>query len=315
MRRRHLSDDQMLNTFRGVFAAALTPLKSDLSVDDERLVSHCRWLLKNGCNGLAVLGTTGEANSFSVFERIRILETLNDGGIPGEALMPGTGSCSFTDTVELTRRAVELGAGGILMLPPFYYKEVSDEGLFASYSEVVERISDERLKIYLYHHPEMSGVSISLNLIERLLKRYPNTIMGIKDSSGDFKNMTKLVQKFPDLDVFSGSDDLFLPLLKKGGVGCITAVGNIACNLLARLYNSWYDGDDASKDLQTQLTSIRMAAQNFPLSAGLKIVLAHFSGLKSWRLVRPPLVALDDGQMIQLVKLLEAAGHKLPQLD
>ena len=190
----------MLNTFRGVFAAALTPLKSDLSVDDERLVSHCRWLLKNGCNGLAVLGTTGEANSFSVFERIKILETLNDGGIPGEALMPGTGSCSFTDTVELTRRAVELGAGGILMLPPFYYKEVSDEGLFASYSEVVERISDERLKIYLYHHPEMSGVSISLNLIERLLKRYPNTIMGIKDSSGDFKNMTKLVQKFPDLD-------------------------------------------------------------------------------------------------------------------
>ena len=307
--------DQIPSLFKGVFAAALTPLKSDLSVDRERLVSHCNWLLKNGCNGLAVMGTTGEANSFSVSERIDILETLNDGGIPGNALMPGTGCCSFPDTVELTRRAVELGAGGVLMLPPFYYKGVSDDGIFASYSEVIERISDVRLKVYLYHFPQISAVPISLNLIERLLMRYPNTIVGLKDSSGNFENMSRVAQKFPGFCVFSGADDFLLPLLKNGGVGCITAVCNIASNLSARIYKAWQDGDTSAEDMQDHLIKIRIAAQNFPLSAGLKTALAHFSGLDSWRPVRPPLVALDENHSTKLIKLLKAAGYTPPSFD
>lgn len=310
-----LTYNQIPSFSKGVFAAALTPLKSDLSVDNERLVNHCNWLLKNGCNGLAVMGTTGEANSFSVSERIGILETLNDGGIPGNALMPGTGCCSFPDTVELTRRAVQLGAGGVLMLPPFYYKGVSDDGLFASYSEVIERISDVRLKVYLYHFPQISAVPISLNLIERLLMRYPNTIVGMKDSSGDFKNMSSVAEKFPGFGVFSGTDDFLLPLLKKGGVGCITAVCNIASNLSARIYKAWQDGDASAEDMQDQLIKIRIAAQNFPFSAGLKTALAYFSGLDSWRPVRPPLVALDGNQMTELIKLLEAAGCTPPPFD
>jgi 4-hydroxy-tetrahydrodipicolinate synthase len=310
-----LTHNQTPSFFKGVFAAALTPLKNDLSVDSERLVSHCNWLLKNGCNGLAVMGTTGEANSFSVSERIGILETLNDGGIPGNALMPGTGCCSFPDTVELTRRAVELGAGGVLMLPPFYYKGVSDDGLFASYSEVIERISDVRLKVYLYHFPQISAVQISFNLIERLLMRYPNTIVGMKDSSGDFENMSRVAQKFPGFGVFSGADDFLLPLLKNGGVGCITAVCNIASNLSARIYKAWQDGDASAEYMQGQLIKIRIAAQNFPYSAGLKTALAYFSGLDTWRPVRPPLVALDDNQMTELIKLLEAVGYTPPPFD
>jgi 4-hydroxy-tetrahydrodipicolinate synthase len=310
-----LTHNQTPSFFKGVFAAALTPLKNDLSVDSERLVSHCNWLLKNGCNGLAVMGTTGEANSFSVSERIGILETLNDGGIPGNALMPGTGCCSFPDTVELTRRAVELGAGGVLMLPPFYYKGVSDDGLFASYSEVIERISDVRLKVYLYHFPQISAVQISFNLIERLLMRYPNTIVGMKDSSGDFENMSRVAQKFPGFGVFSGADDFLLPLLKNGGVGCITAVCNIASNLSARIYKAWQDGDASAEYMQGQLIKIRIAAQNFPYSAGLKTALAYFSGLDTWSPVRPPLVALDDNQMTELIKLLEAVGYTPPPFD
>ena len=310
-----MSDSQVPSFFKGVFAAALTPLKRDLTIDNKRLVGHCNWLLKNGCDGLAVLGTTGEANSLSISERIGILEALNDGGIPGNILMPGTGCCSLPDTVELTRRAVELGAGGVLMLPPFYYKNVHDEGLFASYSEVIERIGDERLKIYLYHYPKMSGVPISSSLIERLVKRYPNTIVGIKDSSGDFTNVLGVVQKFPDFSVFSGVDDYFLPLLKKGGVGCITAVCNIACNLSARVYTAWRDGDKSAEGMQAQLIKIRMAAHTFPLSAGLKVALAHYSGLNDWRVVRPPLVTLNDNQTKDLIKLLEVSGCIPPPFD
>ena len=309
-----LIDRKNISSYKGVFAAALTPIKSDLSVDGEKLVGHCNWLLKNGCNGLAVMGTTGEANSFSISERIGILESLKEGGIPGENLMPGTGSCSIPDTVELTRWAVELGAGGVLMLPPFYYKEVSDEGLFASYSEIIERIGDNRLKIYLYHFPRMSGISISLDLIGRLLKRYPDTIVGMKDSSGNFENMSRVVQNFPDFDIFSGTDDFFLPLLEQGGVGCITATCNIASNLSAHLFKAWQDGDGASKKLQAKLTNIRIAAQTFPFSVSLKTVLAHYSGLQSWRYVRPPLVSLDDDQTMYLIELLEAAGYKPPLL-
>ena len=310
-----MTDNKNQSLLKGVFAAALTPLKRDLSVDGERLVSHCKWLLENGCNGLAVLGTTGEANSFSISERIGILESLNDGGVPGDALMPGTGCCSFPDTVELTRRAVELGAGGILMLPPFYYKSINDDGLFASYSEVIERIGDKRLKIYLYHYPKMSGVPISLNLIERLLKRYPDTIVGMKDSSSDFKNMSTVAQKFPEFGVFSGADDFFLPLLENGGVGCITAVCNIASSLSASIYKAWLDGDNSARDMQARLIKIRIAAQTFPFSAGLKTALAHFTGLEVWRVVRPPLVELDDNQMKKLIELLKSAGYTPLQFD
>ena len=299
----------MDDNLKGVFAAALTPLKNDLSVDQEKLISHCRWLLDNGCDGLAVLGTTGEANSFSLAERIGILETLAAAGISGSRLMPGTGSCSIPDTVELTRRAVELGAAGVLMLPPFYYKGVSDEGLFAAYSEVIERVGDARLKVYLYHFPQMSAVPISYDLIERLLRRYPDTIAGMKDSSGVFDNMAGAAQKFPGFGVFSGGDDFLLPLLEKGGVGCITAVCNIACSLSAKLYRAWQENDGAAEDLQKDLIKVRQAISTYPYSAGLKILLAHYSGDENWLTVRPPLVTLDDNQRTDLIGLVAATGY------
>ena len=208
-------------------AAVLTPLDSTLAPDRTALATHCRWLLDNGCNGLAVLGTTSEANSFSVDERLRLLDNLIEDGIPGNTLMPGTGCCAVPDTVRLTRKAVELGAGGVLMLPPFYYKNVSDDGLFAGFAEVIEQVGDARLKVYLYHFPQMSGVALGPDLIERLLKQYPDTIAGMKDSSGNFGNMVRNTHTFPGFAVISGSDEFLLPLLKEGGAGCITAVCNV----------------------------------------------------------------------------------------
>src|SRR5258706_3671484 len=169
---------------RGVFVPACTPFHADFSVDAERFVAHCRWLLDEGANGLAVFGTTSEANSLGQSERTALLERLVDDGIDPGLLMPGTGCCALPDTVALTRHAVTAGCMGVLLLPPFYYKGVGDDGLFAGISELIQRVGDKRLRIYLYHIPPMASVGWSLKLIERLLAAFPGTVVGIKDSSG-----------------------------------------------------------------------------------------------------------------------------------
>ena len=194
---------------RGVLAPVVTPFTSDLRPDVARLVRHCRWLLDNDV-GLAVFGTNSEANSLTVAEKLELLDALVEAGLPAARMMPGTGTCALPDTVELTRRAVAHGCGGVLMLPPFYYKGVSDDGLFASFAEVIERVGDPRLRIYLYHIPPVSMVPISLPLIDRLLRRYPGTIAGIKDSSGDWNNTRAMLEQFQPrgFDVFCRERDV-----------------------------------------------------------------------------------------------------------
>lgn len=285
----------------GVFAAALTPFDDRLEPDPALLVRHCRWLLANGCDGLAVLGTTGEANSLSVDERLALLAALAEAGIPGDALLPGTGCCAIPDTVRLTRKALEIGAAGVLMLPPFYYKAVTDEGVFAAYAEVIERIGDARLKVVLYHFPQLSGVSIGVALIERLLARYPRTIAGLKDSSGELGGMLECVRRFPGFSVFSGSDEFLLPLLDGGGAGCITAVCNVAGLLAADVVVSWRHGDWAGAARgQERLNDVRRVLSAYPLSAALKEVMARHTGDARWRTVRPPLerLAADDAEQL-----------------
>src|SRR5438034_4780226 len=180
---------------RGVLAPVVTPFTADLRPDPARFVGHCRWLLEQDV-GLAVFGTNSEANSVTVPEKLALLDALADAGLPGERMMPGTGCCAFPDTVELTHRAVQLGCAGVLMLPPFYYKGVSDDGLFASFAEVIERVGDARLRIYLYHISPVSNVPIRLALIGRLPARYPGTIAGITTSSGDRRNPRAMLEGF-----------------------------------------------------------------------------------------------------------------------
>src|SRR4029078_3444551 len=183
-----------------------------------------------------------EANSMSVAEKIALLDELVAAGVPPSRMIPGTGCSAFTDTTELTRYAVQLNCAGVLMLPPFYYKGVSDEGLFRSYAEVIERVGDRRLRIYLYHIPPVAQVPISLPLIERLLKAYPGTIAGIKDSSGDWANTSAMLEQFQPhgLDVFAGSESFLLRTLRGGGMGCITAAANVNPGPIAQLARSWH---------------------------------------------------------------------------
>ncbi|HZO00297.1 MAG TPA: dihydrodipicolinate synthase family protein, partial [Burkholderiales bacterium] len=166
----------------GVLAPVITPFRKDYAPDAERFVRHCRWLLRSGCAGLAVFGTNSEANSMSVSEKRKLLEALVAAGVPAATLMPGTGHCALSDSIEMTRAAVELGCAGVLMLPPFYYKGVSDEGLYRNFTEVIERVGDERLSLYLYHIPPVAQVAITRGLIEKLLSKYPGIVAGVKDS-------------------------------------------------------------------------------------------------------------------------------------
>jgi 4-hydroxy-tetrahydrodipicolinate synthase len=298
----------------GVLSPVITPFKRDLSPDADRFVKHCRWLMKSGCAGLAVFGTNSEANSMSVEEKLELLDALVKGGVPAASLMPGTGHCALTDSVKMTREAVRKGCGGVLMLPPFYYKGVSDEGLFRNFSEIIERTGDERLRLYLYHIPPVSNVAITLDLIERLLSRYPGIVAGAKDSSGDWNNTKAMLERFKDrsFDVFPGSEVFLLDGLRAGGKGCITATGNVNPGPISEVFRSWRS-TDADK-LQAGITATRKIMQKVPMIPALKAVTAHFGNDPAWRTMRPPLTELAPEQEQQVITELKAAGFSMPGL-
>jgi 4-hydroxy-tetrahydrodipicolinate synthase len=296
----------------GVFAAALTPLAADLSPDHAAFIAHCRYLLAEGCDGVAMLGTTGEANSFSARERQALLEAVVAAGIAPDRLLPGTGVAAFSETVELTKHALSVGVTTVVMLPPFYYKGVTDDGVFAAYSEVVQRVADARLRVVLYHIPQFSAVPISHDVIDRLLAAYPTIFTGIKDSAGDIANMTAMVERFPGFAVLAGADPLLLPLLRAGGAGCITATGNVNPGAINKLYQTWKADAAAADAQQAALDRTRAVFQSVPIIPGMKRTLADHSGDAAWATVRPPLVELDDTQAAKLSAALAQDGFTVP---
>ena len=299
---------------RGVLSPVVTPFKADLSCDSERFVRHCKWLLKNGCSGLAIFGTNSEANSLSVEEKLTLLAALIHAGVPGSVLMPGTGHCAIPATVRLTAHAVKQGCAGVLMLPPFYYKGVSDEGLYRYFSEVIERVGDERLRLYLYHIPPVAQVGISLKLIGMLLAKYPGIVAGVKDSSGDWNNTKAMLDEFSKsgFQVFAGSEAFLLDNMRHGGAGCITATGNINPGPIDNVYRNWRAAD--ADQLQAGISATRKIVQKQPMIAALKAAIAHFGNDPQWKTVRPPLVELTREQEGRLIPELKAAGFTMPGL-
>jgi len=298
----------------GVLAPVVTPFRKDYAPDAERFVRHCRWLLKNGCAGLAVFGTNSEANSLSVSEKRSLLQKLIEGGVPAASLMPGTGHCALSDSIEMTKAAVDLGCAGVLMLPPFYYKGVSDEGLYRNFAEVIERVGDERLQLYLYHIPPVSQVGISLELIERLLAKYPGIVAGVKDSSGDWKNTKAMLDAFAKrgFDIFAGSEVFLLDNMRNGGKGCITATGNVNPAAIDQVYKNWRSAE--ADQLQAGITATRAIVQKQPMIPALKATIAHFGNDPQWKTCRPPLVELTSAQEKELITDLKATRFAMPGL-
>ena len=298
----------------GVLAPVLTPFGQDLAPDARRLARHCRWLLAHGCAALAPFGTTSEANSLSVDEREALLDALVADGVPAGRLMPGTGCCALPDSVRLTAHAVRRGCAAVLMLPPFYYKGVSDDGLFRGFAEVIERVGDDRLRVYLYHIPPVAQVPIGPRLVERLLRAYPKVVVGMKDSSGDFANTRTMLDGFAKdgFDVFVGSERFLLESLRGGGVGCITATGNVNAAAIARLFASWRSPD--ADRLQEEVNAIRSVVEKLPVIPALKVIVADHAADPAWVTVRPPLVALAPEQREPLLAELRARGFSMPGL-
>jgi 4-hydroxy-tetrahydrodipicolinate synthase len=298
-------------SLRGVFCAAATPLKADLSPDHDLLVEHVKRLLADGCHGVAMLGTTSEANSFSMAERKAMLEAVVKSGVDPRVLMPGTGLAAIPETVELTRHALSLGVTRCVVLPPFYYKGVSDEGLLDAYSRIIEGVADERLEIVLYHIPQISAVPLSFDLIEALIAKFPGTIVGVKDSAGDLEHMKELVARFPGLSIFAGADPLMLPLLEAGGAGCITATSNLLGTELRTVFDYYADASAADKvaKAQAKIIAYRNVSNSYVQIPTIKAMIAHRTGNLAWRRVRPPFVALDAASLADLDGKLAELGR------
>jgi len=325
----------MSQRIRGVLAPVVTPFKNDFSPDTQRFIAHCKWLLSQNC-GLAVFGTNSEANSLSMEERAMLLDELVAAGVDPSRMMPGTGCCSIMETVKLTKQAVGNGCAGVLMLPPFYYKDVDQEGLYRYFSEVVQRVGDARLKIYLYHIPPVAVVGITTGLVERLLAAYPNAIAGMKDSSGDWNNTQTFLDAFAGtaraartFDVFVGSESFLLANMRNGGVGTISATANVNPAAIHELYlecirsqtsDIQYQKSDIEHQTskmerqQADLNTVRgvFSSRKFPsMIAALKQAIAIYADDPAWRTVRPPLVELTPEQAKTLAAELKAIGFAM----
>jgi 4-hydroxy-tetrahydrodipicolinate synthase len=302
------------STLRGVLAPVLTPFEADLSPSAPRFVRHCRALVAQGV-GLAVFGTNSEGNSLSVAEKRALLDALVEAGLPPARMMPGTGTCALPDTIELTRHAVRAGCAGVLMLPPFYYKGVSDEGLYRSFAAVIDAVADPRLRVYLYHIPPVAQVGLSLALIDRLLTAYPGVVAGIKDSSGDWNNTKAVIEAFAarGFEVYAGSETFLLQTLRAGGAGCISATANVNGGAIAASATSWREA--GADERQAALDRVRAAFQKRPMIAAMKAAIATGTGDEGWCRVRPPLVELDAAARRGLDADLDAVGYVRPTLD
>lgn len=301
----------MAHRLQGAWVAALTPLRQDLSADLPAMIAHYRWLLANGCDGIAVLGTTGEANSFTVAERRKVIDAVGESGLANDAVMVGTGCCAFPDTVELTRAVLAAGYDNVLMLPPFYYKGLGDDALFATYSEIVQRVGDSRLRIYVYDFPQMTGLEIGAELLARLHDAYPDTIVGVKDSSGRWPDIKATCERIPGFGTFAGTEQYLADTVRAGGAGCISATANATAPFCGEVWRALQTGGDVDK-LQARLTELRLLLQAYPAVPGLKAIMADHTGREAWRRVRPPMLPLDADRTRKLLDEARRAGLILP---
>ncbi|THU05056.1 dihydrodipicolinate synthase family protein [Lampropedia puyangensis] len=298
---------------KGVLTPVVTPFHSNGAINVPLFIRQCQWLQDNHI-GLAVFGTNSEANSLSPQERMEMLDALIEAGLAPARMMPGTGACDLPTAVQLTRKAVAHQCGGVLALPPFYYKGVSDDGLFRFFAELIEQVGDDALRVYLYHIPPVAQVGFSVELVERLLKAYPKNIAGMKDSTGDIAHTQTMLKHFAadGFDVFAGTETILLDTLRAGGAGCISATANVNAPAIHDLCQTWQQDDAPAK--QQAMNDLRAIFQKYPMIPALKAAVAHWSGEDSWRHVRAPLVALDDAQAHALIQTLEEAGFSIEGL-
>ena len=298
------------NRIKGALAASLTAFKNDLSLDIPMTTEHGKNLLKEGLDGVVFFGTTGEGNSLSINEKKVFIDNLKNESFPLNKVMIGTGACSLTDAVDLTRYCVDAGIYDCLVLPPFYYKNPKDEGLFSYFSEIIQRVAHKDLKIQIYHFPAVSQIPISHNLIEKLLKHYPENIAGIKDSGGDLENMLSMCKNFDNFDVYAGSETYFLPVLQAGGAGTITATGNITASKCVEVFKAFQSDLKDIQNLQDELSNdrslLQKACASVGFSSGLKIILSSLVNNEQWQICRPPFAKITKDKVKEVTEIFNS---------
>ncbi|WEK03753.1 MAG: dihydrodipicolinate synthase family protein [Candidatus Devosia phytovorans] len=283
----------------GVFCASATPVLEDGSPDHAAFAIHARALIEEGCDGVALLGTTGEANSFSIRQRQELLEKVIAAGLDPQRLLPGTSQTNVPDSVTLVKHAVEAGVKACVVLPPFYYKGVSDEGLFRFYAELIEGVKSNDLRVILYHIPPIAQIGISLELTARLREAFPGVIVGVKDSSGKIESMEAFAKAFDNFSVLAGADPFMLPLLRAGGAGCITSSSNLIGKHLRVVFDNWFDASQNDKvdAAQARINAWRDLSNAYVQLPTIKAMLAKRRNHSGWTRVRPPLVELTAAEL------------------
>jgi 4-hydroxy-tetrahydrodipicolinate synthase len=288
---------------RGLWCAMLTPLDRNGGVDHPRLVGHARRLLGLGVDGLAPFGTTGEGQSFGVGERAAGLSALFAAGIPGAKLVAATGCAALSETITLTRHGVQSGCAACLVLPPFFFENVSDDGLFAWYARVIEAVGDNRLRVLLYHIPQVTRVPLSVDLVARLAKAFPGIIAGVKDSSGDLANTQALLARVPQLAILVGHEPHLPQAIRAGGAGTICGVANTYPALVRALLSP-----NVTKADEERIATFIDISFRQPLLPAFKTIVAAQTGDASWHAMCPPHLPLDESQRRTLLAALAAAG-------
>jgi 4-hydroxy-tetrahydrodipicolinate synthase len=291
-------------TLSGVIAAIATPIDENGAPDLKRATKLARFLLENGCDGLNVLGTTGEATSFSLAERKAVMDSYKAEKLPVERLMVGTGAAAIADAVVLTQHAADLGFGGALVLPPFYYKGVPDDGLVAYIDTLVKATANKPIPLYLYHYPAMSGLPWHVALIKRLLDSYSSRIVGLKDSSGDMAYARSAAALSRDFAVFPSTEACLLEARRGDFAGCISATANLNADLCQR---AWSAGDAVALDAAV---TIRKLFEGKPLVSGVKALLAHIHGDKALSRMKPPLAAFSAADQAAVIAGYDAVRAK-----
>jgi 4-hydroxy-tetrahydrodipicolinate synthase len=289
----------MARALGGLWPPVCTPFRNDGAIDPQKIVRHSKAMLADGAEGLAILGTTSEANSLSLDERRQIIDAHVEGGIEADRLLPGVGACAVDDVVTLARHAHDIGASGVLMLPPFYYKKVPDDGIFTFFAQVIEKLGAKAPRIMLYHIPPMAAVGFSLDLIGRLIEAFPDVVVGIKDSSGDAENTLSVIKAFPDFAVFPGAEVYLVRAMKAGARGCISATANVNAAGISNLLRQWQSPD--AERLQEGVNAVRKAVESRGNIPGCKAILADRYRDPTWSNVRPPLTALGDKAKAELL--------------
>lgn len=291
---------------KGLIAPILTPFDNELKVDQIMYNDLAQNLMENGCSGLAPFGTTGEALSVGNKERMEAIEGLVKSGINPKTLIPGTGLCNLPDTIEITKHAIDLGCLGAMTLPPFYFKGMSEDGLYEYFEKLIDGVNDQRLKIYLYHIPQVSGVGLSIDLVQKLKSSYPDFIIGIKDSSGVWEN-TEALLKINGLVVYPGAELPVIEAIKLGAPGCISATANLNSKDISKVIDLCHAGEwEEAEELQKKVKSVRLLFQDYAPIPAQKSLLALQTKNTMWNNLRPPFIPISEHKTNELANKLKS---------